>query len=62
MAELRRVAGQQLDPTIVAAFSQLSELELRQLEDRCRNVHPGLSLPDDLLDALTESTAEALQG
>jgi len=62
MAELRRAAGQQLDPAIVAAFSQLTELELRQLTDRCRNVHPGLSLPDDLLDALTEPTAEALQG
>jgi putative nucleotidyltransferase with HDIG domain len=62
MAEMRRVAGQQLDPRIVAAFGELSELELRQLTDRCRNVHPGLSLPDDLLDALTEPTTEALQG
>jgi putative nucleotidyltransferase with HDIG domain len=68
MAELRRVAGQQLDPVIVAAFCELPELELRQLTDRCRNVHPGLSLPDDLLDALTDPTAppaptaEALQG
>jgi putative nucleotidyltransferase with HDIG domain len=62
MAEMRRVAGQQLDPQIVAAFGELSELELRQLTDRCRNVHPGLSLPDDLLDALTDPTAEALQG
>jgi putative nucleotidyltransferase with HDIG domain len=62
MAEMRRVAGQQLDPQIVAAFAELSELELRQLTDRCRNVHPGLSLPDDLLDALTDPTSEALQG
>ncbi|HYL04634.1 MAG TPA: HD-GYP domain-containing protein [Thermoanaerobaculia bacterium] len=62
MAELRQVAGQQLDPTIVTAFCQLSELELRQLTDRCRNVHPGLSLPDDLLDALTDPAVEALQG
>jgi putative nucleotidyltransferase with HDIG domain len=62
MAELQRVAGQQLDPEIVAAFASLSELELRQLTDRCRNVHPGLSLPADLLDSLTDPAAEALQG
>ncbi len=62
MSELRRVAGQQLDPAIVAAFCELSEHELRQLTDRCRNVHPGLSLPEDLLDALIEPTTEALQG
>src|SRR5579864_1636210 len=63
IAELKRVAGQQLDPAIVATFCDLPELGLRQLTDYCRNVHPGLSLPDDLLDALTESgTAEAAQG
>jgi putative nucleotidyltransferase with HDIG domain len=62
IAELRRVAGQQLDPLMVDTFLGLSELELRQLTDRCRNVHPGLSLPDELLDSLTDPTAEALQG
>ncbi len=66
IAELRRAAGEQLDPAMVDAFLGLSELELRQLTDRCRNVHPGLSLPDDLLDALANPsappTAEALQG
>jgi putative nucleotidyltransferase with HDIG domain len=62
ITELRRVAGQQLDPTVVEAFGKLTELELRQLTERCRNVHPGLSLPDDLLDALTDPTAEAMQG
>jgi putative nucleotidyltransferase with HDIG domain len=68
IAELQRVAGQQLDPQMVAAFRGLTELELRQLTQRCRNVHRGLSLPDDLLDSLTdpeiETTAEteALRG
>jgi len=62
MAELQRVSGQQLDPEMVAAFASLSELELRQLTERCRNVHPGLSLPEDLLDSLTDPSAEALQG
>jgi putative nucleotidyltransferase with HDIG domain len=62
VAEMRRVSGQQLDPAMVEAFAGLSELELRQLTDRCRNVHPGLSLPDDLLDSLTDPGAEALRG
>lgn len=65
IAEMRRVAGQQLDPAIVEAFAGLSELELRQLTERCRHVHAGLSLPDDLLDSLTDPTpgaAEALPG
>lgn len=54
IAELQRVAGQQLDPAMVEGFSRLPALELRQLSDRCRSVHPGLSLPGDLLDLLTE--------
>ena len=57
VAELHRVSGEQLDPAMVEAFAGLSELELRQLTDRCRNVHPGLSLPDDLLDSLTDPGA-----
>jgi putative nucleotidyltransferase with HDIG domain len=57
IAELHRVSGEQLDPAMVEAFTGLSELELRQLTDRCRNVHPGLSLPDDLLDSLTDPGA-----
>jgi putative nucleotidyltransferase with HDIG domain len=64
IAELQRVAGQQLDPAMVEAFRRLPEMELRQLGDRCRNIHPGLSLPEDLLDLLTEPepTGEALLG
>jgi putative nucleotidyltransferase with HDIG domain len=64
IAELQRVAGQQLDPAMVEAFRRLPEMELRQLGERCRNVHPGLSLPQDLLDSLTEpeTTGEALLG
>jgi putative nucleotidyltransferase with HDIG domain len=62
IAELERVAGQQLDPTMVAAFQRLPELELRQLMERCRKVHPGLSLPDDLLDSLIAPPNEALSG
>jgi putative nucleotidyltransferase with HDIG domain len=62
VAELQRVAGEQLDPRMVDAFRQLTEMELRKLSERCRKVHPGLRLPDDLLDALTEPAAEALSG
>ncbi len=49
---------------MVEAFRRLPEMELRQLGERCRNVHPGLSLPQDLLDSLTEpeTTGEALLG
>ena len=56
--ELQRVAGQQLDPDIVDAFSELSEVELRRLRELCRHVHPGLSLPADLLDSLAEPEPE----
>ena len=51
--ELQRVAGQQLDPEIVEAFTELSEVELRRLRELCKRVNPGLSLPMDLLDTLT---------
>jgi putative nucleotidyltransferase with HDIG domain len=53
VAELRRVAGQQLDPEVVTAFCEVPELELYQLRERCRSIHPGLRLPDRLLDDLT---------
>ena len=56
--ELRRVAGQQLDPQIVEAFAALSEVELRRLRELCKHVHPGLSLPADLLDSLAEPEPE----
>ncbi|HET9229458.1 MAG TPA: HD-GYP domain-containing protein [Thermoanaerobaculia bacterium] len=59
MAELQRVAGQQLDPDVVAAFREITEVELRRLRQLCKRVHPGLRLPADLLDRLT--TPEALQ-
>jgi putative nucleotidyltransferase with HDIG domain len=52
--ELQRVAGQQLDPRVVAAFCEIPEVELRRLRELCKRVHPGLSLPDDLLDSLAE--------
>ncbi|PYQ54388.1 MAG: hypothetical protein DMF53_29620 [Acidobacteria bacterium] len=52
VAELQRVTGQQLDPTVVDAFRQLPEVELRRLRELCKRVHPGLSLPADLLDSL----------
>jgi putative nucleotidyltransferase with HDIG domain len=52
--ELQRVAGQQLDPQVVAAFCEIPEVELRRLRELCKRVHPGLSLPDDLLDSLAE--------
>jgi putative nucleotidyltransferase with HDIG domain len=58
LTELQRVAGQQLDPQIVEAFAALSEVELRRLRELCRRVHPGLSLPADLLDSLAEPEPE----
>lgn len=58
LGELQRVAGQQLDPTIVEAFAELSEVELRRLRELCKHVHPGLSLPADLLDSLAEPEPE----
>jgi putative nucleotidyltransferase with HDIG domain len=54
MAEVERVAGEQLDPRVVAAFSRLPEVELRRLRGLCKRVHPGLSLPADLLDTLSD--------
>jgi putative nucleotidyltransferase with HDIG domain len=58
VVELQRVAGQQLDPRAVEAFRQLPEVELRRLRDLCKRVHPGLSLPADLLDSLAEPEPE----
>ena len=59
VAELQRVAGQQLDPEVVAAFREIHEVDLRRLRQLCKRVHPGLRLPADLLDRLT--MPEALQ-
>ena len=58
--ELQRVAGEQLDPGIVEAFCDIPEVELRRLRELCKRVHPGLSLPQDLLDSLAEPEAEKL--
>jgi putative nucleotidyltransferase with HDIG domain len=52
VAELEQVAGAQLDPHVVAAFRRLPEVDLRRLRGLCKRVHPGLSLPADLLDTL----------
>jgi len=54
MAEVERVAGEQLDPRVVAAFTRMPEVELRRLRGLCKRVHPGLSLPADLLDTLSD--------
>ena len=56
--ELQRVTGQQLDPQVVAAFCEIPEVELRRLRELCKRVHPGLSLPADLLDSFAEPEAE----
>lgn len=58
VGELQRVAGQQLDPRIVEAFEKIPEVELRRLRELCKHVHPGLSLPADLLDSLAEPEPE----
>jgi putative nucleotidyltransferase with HDIG domain len=52
LTELRRVAGQQLDPGAAEVFCELSEVELRRLRNLCQRVQPGLSLPFDLLETL----------
>jgi putative nucleotidyltransferase with HDIG domain len=62
VGELQRVAGQQLDPAVVEVFRQLPEVEMRRLRDLCKRVHPGLSLPDDLLDMLAEPEPKAELG
>ena len=41
-------------PAGVAAFRNLPEVELRRLRELCKRIHPGLSLPADLLDSLAE--------
>lgn len=61
LAELQRVAGQQLDPRVVDTFLELPEVELRRLRDRCKRVHPGLRIPTDLLDGLTETRLRELE-
>jgi putative nucleotidyltransferase with HDIG domain len=58
VAELQRVAGQQLDPAVVEVFAKLPEVELRRLRELCRKVHPGLSLPADLLDRFADPEPE----
>jgi putative nucleotidyltransferase with HDIG domain len=58
MTEIQRVAGSQLDPHMVATLCKIPELELRQLRDLCRSVHPGLRIPDPLLDRLAERSGE----
>ena len=45
LAEVQRVAGQQLDPRVVEAFGTIPEVELRRLRELCRRSHPGLALP-----------------
>jgi putative nucleotidyltransferase with HDIG domain len=55
VAELQRVTGRQLDPQVVEAFLQIPEVELRRLGALCRRVQPGLRLPADLLDRLSDS-------
>lgn len=60
MAELQRVAGQQLDPAVVRAFARIPEVDLRRVRELCRRVHPGLILPADLLRSLSEEFSEAV--
>lgn len=54
LAELQRVAGQQLDPEAVDAFCALPEVELRRLRALCKRVQPGLSIPLELLETLSD--------
>jgi HD-GYP domain-containing protein (c-di-GMP phosphodiesterase class II) len=59
VAELQRVAGHQLDPRLVQAFVEIPEVEIRRLRERCKRIHPGLSIPTDLLDSLTDPEVDA---
>jgi putative nucleotidyltransferase with HDIG domain len=52
MSELQRVVGQQLDPQVVTIFRQIPEVELRRVRELCKRIHPGLTLPSDLLRTL----------
>lgn len=45
LAELRRVAGSQLDPEVVAAFLTISEVELRRLRDLCSTTELTVPMP-----------------
>jgi putative nucleotidyltransferase with HDIG domain len=58
IAELVRVSGSQLDPRMVELFRHVTELELRRLRELCKRVHPGLSLPQDLLQTLADPELE----
>ncbi len=60
--ELRRVAGQQLDPAVVEHFDEIPEVDLRRLRELCKRVHPGLGLPEDLIHSLAEPEALAEAG
>lgn len=55
ISELQRVSGRQLDPLVVEAFLEIPEVELKRLRALCHRVHPGLRLPADLLDRLSDS-------
>jgi putative nucleotidyltransferase with HDIG domain len=59
MNELQRVASQQLDPQVVTAFRQIPEVELRRVREICRRIHPGLTLPSELVRSLSEQSEEA---
>lgn len=60
IAELQRVSGLQLDPRVVEAFQEIPEVELKRLRSLCRRVHPGLRLPADLLERLSDSREMAV--
>jgi putative nucleotidyltransferase with HDIG domain len=60
--ELRRVAGQQLDPDVVERFGEIPEVDLRRLRELCKRVHPGLGLPADLVRSLAEPEGWAEAG
>ena len=60
MAELRRVAGSQLNPDVVEAFFQISEVELRRLRELCGRMELGLRMPLGLpLDRLDNDEQRA---
>jgi putative nucleotidyltransferase with HDIG domain len=60
LQELRRVAGAQLDPKVVAAFAGISEVELRRLRELVGRIDIGLRMPLGLpLDRPDEGERQA---
>src|SRR5436305_2594395 len=59
LGELQRGRGRQLGPKVVDDVTHLRAGALRRLRELCKRVHPGLSLPADLLASLAAPEEKA---